>query len=441
MRTTLIKDVDVVTLDAAGTIHHRSNLLIEGNTIRSIGALPAGCIPDETVDGYNHVALPGFFNAHAHIAMTFERGWADDLPLDRWFNERIWVAESALGPEDVYYGAALAACELLLSGCVAVNDHYFYMDRVAEVIAQSGMKAALAYCQFGIGKDKEIGADLDGALAFARELRGAFEGRIRTFLGPHSPYLCPPDFLRRMSALAKQHELPLHIHLAESPEQVENSLRAHGKTPAAHLADCGVFDVPCVAAHALYLDDADVAILARHGVTVAHCPTTYMKLAMGTCGLPRLVRAGINVALGSDGPGSNNDLDMKSALRMTTLLQKHHNRDAEALAGDLPLRMATQNGARAMGFPQSGELAPGRRADLILLDIDKPHLYPRHDLIANLVHSARGSDVAYVFVDGKMLVRKGQLLTLDVEKIQAEADARAQKMVRKNLQIVREYRG
>lgn len=437
---TLIKNVDVLTLDSVGTLLTNTNLILDGRLIQSIGDLPPGLEPEVVINGYNHVAVPGFFNAHCHAPMTFERGWAEDLPLDRWFNERIWVAESALTADDVYWGAALAACEMIRGGTVAFNDHYFYMDRVAEVVEQSGLKAALTWCQFGIGADKEVGADLAGTLAFVDRWQGAADGRIRTVLGPHSPYLCPPNFLREISALAREHQLPLHIHLAESAAQVANSLTAHGLTPAAHLAACGVFDVPCVAGHALYLTPEDVALLAVHRVTVAHCPATYMKLAMGVSDLRPLLAAGVNVALGTDGPGSNNDMDMKAAVRLAALLQKHHTGDAEALAGDLPLRLATANGAQAMGFPDSGVLAPGRAADLVLFDLDRPHLYPRHNLVANLVHAAKSSDVTHVFVDGQLLYQNGRLLTLDEEKIMAEANLAAQRMVGQSMRIVREYK-
>ena len=437
----LVRNVDVLTLDAAGTLLTGVDLAVDGTAILAIGVAPPDFVPDEVIDGYNHLAVPGFFNAHCHSPMTFERGWAEDLPLDRWFNERIWVAESALTADDVYWGAALAACEMIRTGTVAFNDHYFYMDRVAEVVEQSGLKAALTWCQFGIGADKEVGADLAGTLGFIDRWQGAAGGRLRTVLGPHSPYLCPPAFLREVSALAREHQLPLHIHLAESPEQLENSLRAHGLTPTAHLEACGVFDVPCVAAHALYLAGDDIAILARHGVSVAHCPATYMKLAMGVSDLQPLLDAGVNVALGTDGPGSNSDMDMKAAVRLAPLLQKYHTRNAEALAGDLPLRMATANGARAMGFTGSGVLAAGAPADFSLFDLDQPHLYPRHNLVANLVHSARGSDVTHLVVDGRLIYRDRELLTLDEERIMAEADRHARRMVGQEMKVVREYKG
>ncbi|MGQ0603429.1 MAG: amidohydrolase family protein, partial [Anaerolineales bacterium] len=210
----------------------------------------------------------------------------------------------------------------------------------------------------------------------------------------------------------------------------------------AHLEACGVFDGPCVAAHALYLTDDDIGILARRGVTVAHCPITYMKMGMGVGvdSLARVMAAGVNVALGTDGPGSNSDMDMKAVIRMAPLLAKYHTRDAETLPGDAPLRMATANGARAMGFADSGSMEVGRAADIVLFDFDQPHLYPRHNLVANLVHSARGSDVTHVIVDGQSIYRDGELLTLDEEKIKAEAERHAKRMVNQSMRIVRKYR-
>jgi 5-methylthioadenosine/S-adenosylhomocysteine deaminase len=435
----VIKNVDVITLDPAGTVLTGTDIVIEGKTIRAVGESPPDIEPDEIIDGTSHVAIPGFFNAHCHAPMTFERGYAEDLPLDRWFNERIWVAESALTSDDVYWGAALAACEMIRSGCVAFNDMYFYMDRVAEVVEQAGMKAQLGWGMFGPGA--EVGTDLQGVLEFVDRWQGKADGRIRTLLAPHSPYVCPPDFVRQVSALAKERSLSLHTHVAESREQLENSLAQYGRTPVEHLADCGVFSVPCLAAHALYLSEGDIEILADHGVSVAHCPITYMKLAMGVNDLSRLMRAGVNVAIGTDGPGSNSDMDMKAAIRFTALLQKYETRDAEVLPGDTALRMATAHGAQSMGFPESGVLEPGRAADIVLFDLDKPHLYPRHDLVANIVHSARGSDVSHVIVDGRLLYRAGELLTLDEERIMAGAESHAKRMVGRPMHLMLQYQG
>ncbi len=443
MKRILIKGADVVTLDEAGTVLRNTDLLIEDKRIAQIGQLPPDTQADEIIDAAGKVVLPGFFNAHCHAPMTFERGWAEDLPFPRWLNEKIWVAESALMPDDVYWGAALAACEMIRSGTVAFNDHYFYMDRVAQVVLESGMKALLTWCTFGIGDDKEIGPGAATQLAFSRDWQGAGDGRIHTCLGPHSPYICPPEFLRQVVELAEQYQLPIHLHVAESQEQVVNAQARYGQTPVEQLAALGVFDHPTVAAHCLALTPDDRALLAEKPVTIARTPITYMKLAMPIhVSLTDLQAAGITrVALGSDGPASNAVMDMWDIVRQTVWLEKYQTQNPEAVPGDTALRMATRNGALAMGFAESGVLAAGMTADLMLVDMDRPHLRPRHDLIANLVHAARGADVTHVLVDGQWLMRDRQLLTLDEERILYEAEHRALRMVRQNMNQVREYRG
>jgi 5-methylthioadenosine/S-adenosylhomocysteine deaminase len=439
-----IKNVDAVTLDDAGTIRRGVDILIDGTQIAHIGDVPAGTEADEIIDGGGQVALPGFFNAHSHAAMTFERGWAEDLPFPRWLNEKIWVAESALTPEDVYWGAALAACEMIRSGTVGFNDHYFYMDQVAKVVEQSGLRAMLTWCVFGIGDDKEIGPGTDEQIAFSQQWRDAAGGRIHTCLGPHSPYVCPPEFLERIVALAAEHDLPVHLHVSESQEQVDNSrAKRDGKSPVEHLATLGVFEHHTVAAHCLALSADDMAILAEKGVYIPRTPITYMKLAMPVrTPASTLQQAGITrIALGSDGPASNATLDMWDVLRQQVWLEKYEQVDPEAIPGDTALRMASQNGAAALGFADSGVLAEGRPADLILVDFQRPHLRPRHDLIANLVHTAKGADVTHTIVDGTLLMRDRELLTLDEERILHEAEQRAFRMVSQDMRQVREYEG
>lgn len=442
MATTHIRNVAIVTLDEAGTIHHGADLVIRDGRIAHVGAAPPGLQADEVVDGSRRVAMPGFVNAHCHSPMTFERGWAEDLPFPRWLNEKIWVAESALTPDDVYWGAALAACEMIRSGTVAFNDHYFYMDRVAEVVQESGLKAALAWCVFGIGPEAEIGPGLGDTVEWIRATHGAADGRIRTFLGPHSPYICPPEFLSRIVELAHELGQGIHIHLSEDAEQVTRSLTRHGVRPVEFVDSLGLFDVPggVVAAHCLALNEPDRETLAAKGVHVAHCPITYMKLGMVFPPLrPRLV-AGVRVCLGTDGPGSNNDMDMFATMRQTVLNEKYLMLDPEALPGDAPLRMATQHGARALGFEGTGALIAGAPADLILVSLDAPHMRPLHSLVANLVHAAKGGDVTDVMVDGRWLMRSRELQTLDEARILQEAERHAQAMVRRGMTQVREYK-
>jgi 5-methylthioadenosine/S-adenosylhomocysteine deaminase len=441
MSKILIRDVDIVTLDEQGTIHCSADLAISDGLIVAVGEAPSEFGADEVVDGHGHVAMPGFFNAHTHAAMTLVRGWAEDLPLDRWFNERIWVAESALEEEDVYWGAALAALEMIRSGTVGFADHYFWMDQVGSVAAESGLRASLAWCVFG-QEDGEIGTDLPGTVDFVQRWHGVANGRIRTLLGPHSPYICSPRFLARTAAVAARIGTGIHIHVSESQEQVANSLQRHDRTPVELLQANGIFAVPTIAAHCIYLQDWEMtSILAEQGVSVVQCPNCHMKLGMGTTPVPDLLERGVNVALGTDGAASNNNLDMLEEARLAALIQKHDRRDPTVLPGDMPLRMATRNGARAMGFAESGIIEPGMSADLILFDFDQPHLQPQHDIVANIMHSARAGDVTDVMVAGKWLMRDREVLTLDEGRIIEEAQNRAYRMVGSDLSVVREYRG
>jgi 5-methylthioadenosine/S-adenosylhomocysteine deaminase len=315
------------------------------------------------------------------------------------------------------------------------------MDQVAEVVRISGLRANLTWCVFGIGTDKEIGDGLEGALDFSATYHHSLNGRLRTCLGPHSPYICPPEFLMSIVEYARQLGQAVHIHLSESPEQLENARRKFGKTPVQQLDDLGVFEGHTVAAHCLYVTESDMAILADKGVYVARTPITYMKLAMPVNRITTLQKAGVRVALGTDGAGSNNDMDMFAVMRQAAMWEKYQAVDPEQLAGDLPLRMATRQGALAMGFRESGIIQIGAAADVIIVDFNRAHLRPRHSLIANLVFSAKGGDVTHTIVDGKLLMREGELLTLDEAEIIEQAERHAFRMVGEEMTLVRRYEG
>jgi len=439
MAKILIKDVDVLTLNENGDVLRRTDIAIAEGRIQAIGTVPPDLDADETIEASDHVVMPGFFNAHTHAAMTFERGWADDLPFDRWLNERIWVAESALTSEDVRWGAYLAAAEMIRSGTVGFADHYFYMDEVAQVVEEAGLRATLAWCVFGKGAETEIGRGLEESLEFVQRWQGAANGRIRTVLGPHSPYACPPEFLSTVAEQAAELDVGIHIHVSEFRDQLEGSLAKYGVTPVKFLEQRGILDHPTIAAHCIYITPEDMEILQAKEVNVVQCPNTHMKLGMGVTPVPELLARGVNVALGTDGPASNNDLDMLEEARLATLMQKNYHLDPVILPAELTLRLATQNGARAIGFPESGVIAPGRPADLIIFDFRRPHLRPRHSLLSNIMYAAKSPDISHVIVAGQVLMRQGKLTTLDEERIMYEAERRAWRMVKQDMHIVRAY--
>ena len=438
MSAILIKNADVITLDEMGTVLHAADIAISGKRLLAVGSRPEGFAPDETIDATDCVVMRGFFNAHTHSPMTLLRGWAEDLPLDRWFNERIWVAESALTSEDVRWGAYLAAAEMIRTGTVGFADHYFYMDEVAKVVEESGLRATLAWCVFGL--DSEIGKGLEGSISFLKHWQNEAGGRIKTMLGPHAPYTCPPDFLARVADEAGKLGVGLHIHLAESREQLESSLAKHGVTPVGFLERLGFFEHPTMAAHCIHATDEDLDILAEKDVNVVQCPNCHMKLGMGVTPVAQMLNRGINVALGTDGVASNNAMDILREAHLAILMQRNKTGDPTALPGDTALRLATQNGARASGFPESGVIAEGHSADLIILGCNRPWWRPRHNLVANVIYSAKATDVSHVIVAGDLLMRDGQLVTLDEERILHEAEKRAFRMVGEDMRAVREYK-
>lgn len=441
---TLIEHVAAITLDAENRISGDTCIAIDGEKIIAVGDRPDGFEPDEHIDGREMVALPAFFNAHTHAAMTLERGWAEDLDFPTWLNEKIWVAESALEEEDVYWGAALAVAEMLRAGVIGFGDHYFWMDGVARVVEESGVKALLAWCHFGGNVDAEPGdKTFDDTVAFVRRWKGAAGGRIRTTMGPHSPYMVPPAVLQKFGEEAQRVGVGVHLHVSESRQQVEQSLAQYGVSPVAHLLSIGLLDLPepALFAHCNILLNHDYDILVDKKVGVAHTAKTYQKLAMEMPDLTQMLARGVRVAFGTDGPASNSDLNMLEVMRIAGLYQKQAHADPEVLPRDVLLRLACQSSAAVLGFSDSGVLEAGRPADLILLDTRAPHWIPRHDLAAGVVYSAHPDDVAYVWSNGRLLFRKGEYLTLDIERIRWEAERRAFRMVGRQMASMRSYPG
>lgn len=404
------------------------DIALQGNLIAAIE--PAGRIGPqqaaEVLAGAGMAAVPGLINAHAHAAMVLFRGAAEDVPIEEWFNDYIWSMETNLTPEDIFWGAQLAAAEMIESGVTTVADHYFAMDQVAQAITTSGLRGHLAWTMFGQGDGR---AELAQAEAFARTWHGAAGGRIQVWLGPHAPYTCPPDFLRAVAVAARQSGMGCHIHVSETQAQVQASLAQHGVTPIGLLDKLGLLEGPALCAHATHATPDDIATLAGRGAGVAHCPKTFLKLASGIAPVTAMRAEGLAVGLGSDGAASNNTLDIWEQMRLAAMLQKHERGDARALTIAEALALATCEGARALGQGQTlGRLAPGYLADLVLVRLDGAHIQPVHDVGAALVYAARAGDVDTTIVDGRVLMRGRKLLTLDKAAIISEVAARAERL-------------
>jgi 5-methylthioadenosine/S-adenosylhomocysteine deaminase len=406
----------------------RADVLVdrERGEILEIGPDLAG---DDRLDATDSLVVPGLVNAHTHAAMTLLRGYADDKPLEAWLREDIWPAESALTAEDVRAGTELGIVEMIRSGVTAFADMYFHVGEVVEVVDRAGLRARLGHGVVTVGKDaSEAAADVKAGLEVARQFDGAADGRVRTAFMPHSLTTVDESSLRDAVERAREADVPLHYHANETRAEVDPIVDERGERPLAYAEELGMLEAGDFLAHAVHLDETEIERLARTGTAVVHCPASNMKLASGMAPVQKLLDAGVTVGLGTDGAASNNDLDVFDEMRDAAMLGKLAADDASAVPAESAVRMATEGGARALGLP-GGRIEPGTAADLAVLDLDVPHLTPRHDLVSHLAYAARGSDVRHTVCDGQVLMRDRELLTLDEKRVVATAAERAARLV------------
>ncbi|TWF88253.1 5-methylthioadenosine/S-adenosylhomocysteine deaminase [Streptomyces capillispiralis] len=427
--------------EAVGFAHDAAIVVRDGIVTEVTGAdAVAGRAADEWIDARGQVALPGLVNCHTHAPMVALRGLAEDLPTEEWFNDVVWPVESNLTERDVELGARLACAEMIRGGVTCFADHYFAMDAVAAVVAECGMRALLGEAYFssqGVrGRER--------SLEFALRHRDTAGGRITTALAPHSPYTVDEADLAATAELARAHGLPVHLHAAENRDQTETSRARHGVTPVEVLHRTGILDTDVLLAHGTGIVDSDLPLLARAAgrTAVATAPRGYLKFAWPTTTPVRALRdIGVPVGLATDGAASNNSLDVWEAMALTSLIQKSTEGDPRWLTSRQALHHATLQSARAVGLGESaGSIAPGRRADIVLVDLTGPHTQPVHDLAATLVHSARAADVRTTVVDGRVLMRDRELLTIDVPEVVRELDERLPALVdRSHGRRIQEY--
>lgn len=382
----------------------------------------------EVIDGKNYLVTPGLINTHTHVAMTLFRGYAGGVPLGPWLEEYIWPAEAKLTDEDVAWGTKLGILEMLAAGVTCFADMYDHMETVAYVVAESGIRANLCRGMIGMADPQHRGLEENDRLY--ESWHGAANHRIQVTYGPHAPNTCPPDYLRKVADHAQDRQAGIHIHLAETQDEMDFCLKAYGKTPTQVCLDAGLFEGPCLAAHGIHLLAEDQETLRQYGVAIAHNPVSNMKLASGACSVIDLRRRGLTLGLGTDGSSSNNNLSVLKEMQVTALMQKHLHQDAQAIAAKDVLAMATWEGASALGIEgEVGTIEIGKKADLVFWDLDKPHWTPINDYLENFLYAAQGSDVSLTMVDGKILYRKGEFFTLDQEKVMAEAGRTASKLL------------
>jgi len=392
----------------------QANIGIEGNCIAYVGKDDVK--GELEIDASDKLVLPGFFNAHTHLAMTVFRGFAEDMPLKDWLEKKIWKAERLLKPKDVYWGSMLGILEMLKTGTTAFSDLYIHMDEVAKAVGETGIRAVLCYGMADRGDEEKAEKELRIGTEFIKNWNNAFNGRIKAIYGPHAPYTCTPQFLKTVKERAKELNTYVHIHVAETKWEVEFIKEKYGKTPVALLDDIGFLDEKTVIAHGIWLSNEEMEILKTRGVSVVHCPISNLKLASGIARVRDMLEIGINVCLGTDGASSNNTYNMFEEIKMTSLLQKVLTGRADALKAKDVLEMATKNGYRAYGI-NGGEIKQNCVADLILLDKNRFNYCPVYDPLHSIVYASYGCEVSHVIVDGELIVEDGIILTMDEDKV------------------------
>ncbi|MGM9557102.1 MAG: amidohydrolase family protein [Oscillospiraceae bacterium] len=421
---TLFSHVSVVTMDARMSVWLDAFVGVTDGKISYLGKKPPEEKPGSIIDGTGMVMMPGLINCHTHLPMALLRGYADDLALQTWLGEYIFPREEHLDARAVKAAALLGIAECLRFGVTSVSDMYYFEDAVAEAVAQSGIKAnlSLATTMFlGDDFDFETYPACREMVALHGKWHGYDSGRIKIDCSIHAEYTSTYQLWDALAEYAINNRLGMHVHLSETRAEHEECMEKYGLTPA-QVLDCHhVFDARTIAAHCVHLTEDDMRLLAKRGVSAVHCPVSNLKLASGCADVMGMVRAGMNVCLGTDSAASNNNLDLFEEIKACALMAKGKTGDPTAVGAEAALMMATVCGARAQGREKEcGQIAVGMDADLILLDFNQPHLIPCHSLLSNLVYAASGHDVALTMVRGKILYCAGKYPTIDLNAVAQE---------------------
>ena len=426
MLDTLIKNVTAVTMDDEGHLYSAAYIAIKDGKISYIGTEAPQEQAEKVIDGRGMIAMPGLVNTHSHAAMSLMRGYADDYVLQEWLNDHVFPIEGKLVGDDVYWAMLWAQAEMLATGTIAYTDMYMHLPKMAQAAVDGGLYANIsigAMCFNPAG----YCFDTDGVTGQNREVLERFHqadnGRVKLDVSIHAEYTSFPGLWQDFSAYAAENGLNMHIHLSETRAEHENCIAKYGKTPAAILAENGVFNTRATAAHCVWVSDADMDLLREKQVTVAHNPVSNLKLASGIAPVARMLEKGVNVALGTDGVCSNNNHDLFEEIKLAALLQKGVSGDPRLVPAQQALKMATRAGAFAQGREQEiGQLKEGFDASLILVDTGKPGMYPVHNPVSTLAYSARGGDVYLTMIRGKVLYENGIYTALDMEHIRSKME-------------------
>ncbi len=426
------KNILINNVTLLGSEIKRGSVLIENDKIMDVTEKNGQKDADIVINGEKKVLSPGLVNTHTHLSMSLLRGLADDLPLDTWLNDHIWPVEANLTGEYCYAGALLACVEMIKSGTTTFNDMYFFMDHVAKAVDEAGLRGMLSHGMIDLGDEEKRKGEFKETLRIIEKCHDTAEGRIKVAFGPHAPYTCSEELLKEVREKAGKMGLKIHIHVSETEFEVQQVTEAHGARPFEYLDEIGFLSDDVLAAHAVWLSDKEIEIIKENEVSLSHNPASNMKLASGISPVSKLIDAGVNVSLGTDGAASNNDLDMIEEIKIATLLQKVNKMDPTVLPAEKAFEMATINGARALGFQDViGTIEMGKKADLVLFDMKAPHLTPFRHPKSHLIYAAKGSDVNTVICNGEILMQNRELKSLDETEVITLAENAAEELLSK----------
>ena len=420
---TLFSNVTAVTMDEELRVLFSAFVGVTDGKISYLSRKAPETLPQEIINGEGMVLMPGLINCHTHLAMSPLRGYADDVPLAQWLNDHIFPREERLDGRCVKAATLLSLAEALRFGTTSVSDMYYFCDEIAQAVDESGIKANLSRAVTFFGEEFDFEKDVrcQEMVALKEKWHGYDNGRIQIEASVHGEYTSDARVWDALSEYCINEGVRMHVHLSETRQEHEACKERYGLTPAQALDCHHVFDVPAIAAHCVWLEPEDMRLLAKRGVSAVHCPVSNLKLASGCAKVEEMVRAGMNVALGTDSSASNNNLDLFEEIRAATLLAKGESLNPKALPAQAALMMATVCGARAQGREREcGMLKVGMDADLILLDFTQPHLMPCHNVMSHLVYAVSGHDVVMTMVRGKILYAAGAYKTIDLEQVVKE---------------------
>ncbi len=416
----LFKNALVVTMNQDMEVLKSWDVLVENDRIRAMGNIsPEQKDNAVIIDAAGKLLMPGLINSHSHVPMTLLRNYADDMDLQTWLFKHIFPAEDKLTGPDVYWGTFLGIMEMLASGTTCFFDMYYFMDDMCRAVEQAGIRAQLSrgITSMDEGPDFSGLKSLNESKEFYQSWNGAADGRITGAFAPHALYTCSPSVIKAIGSTAQKYGAPIHVHVDETRTEHVDCLKNFGKTPTRHLYDLGLFDQKTVAAHCTWVTEEDMALLKEKDVSMVHNPASNLKLASGIAPVPQAMSQGLNVTLGTDGASSNNNLNLFEEIQLSAFIHKGSSLNPLLVSAAEALQMATVNGAKALDRDDLGIVKEGNKADLILIDLDKPHFMPLHNPISALAYSAQGADVCLTMVDGRILYEKGEYKTIDKEKV------------------------